>query len=111
MGPLSQEWKSRVGRNVRTLRLSAGISQRQLASDAQIDTTYLSGIERGIRNPSLLVLAGIALALRVPAWLLLSSGGDAAIYAFVRSRAAGAVGASSMPFLEGGAIAAGRARD
>ncbi len=49
---------------MRRLRLERGLTQEQLAVDAQIDLTYLGGIERGKRNPSLLVLARIAGALR-----------------------------------------------
>ena len=45
---------------------SATMTQEQLAFDAEIDLTYLGGIERGKRNPSLLVMARIAEALSVP---------------------------------------------
>ncbi len=41
------------------------MTQEQLAFESQIDLTYLGGIERGRRNPSLLVLARIASALDV----------------------------------------------
>lgn len=55
-----------VGENVRRLRLERGLSQEKLAFDAQIDLTYLGGIERGRRNPSLMVMASLADALSVP---------------------------------------------
>ncbi len=42
------------------------MTQEQLAFNAEIDLTYLGGIERGKRNPSLAVLARIADALSVP---------------------------------------------
>jgi transcriptional regulator with XRE-family HTH domain len=42
------------------------MTQEQLAFEAEIDLTYLGGIERGKRNPSLLVMARIAEALSVP---------------------------------------------
>ena len=59
-----EDWRSRVGRNVRRLRLAKpGLSQEKLAVDAEIDLTYLGGIERGRRNPSLLVMVRIAEAL------------------------------------------------
>lgn len=48
---------------MRKLRQERGLTQEQLAHDAEIDLTYLGGIERGRRNPSLLVIAGIAAAL------------------------------------------------
>lgn len=52
-----------VGANVRRLRQERGLTQEQLAFEAQIDLTYLGGIERGKRNPSLLVIARIATAV------------------------------------------------
>ena len=48
------------------------MTQEQLAFDAEIDLTYLGGIERGKRNPSLLVMARIAEALSVPLQRLLN---------------------------------------
>jgi len=48
-----------------------GLTQECLAHDAKIDLTYLGGIERGRRNPSLMVMARIAMVLGVrPAALL-----------------------------------------
>jgi transcriptional regulator with XRE-family HTH domain len=51
---------------VRRLRQSRRMTQEELAFEAQIDLTYVGGIERGRRNPSLLVMARIARALSVP---------------------------------------------
>jgi transcriptional regulator with XRE-family HTH domain len=59
------EWRSIVGGNVRRLRQIAGLTQEQLAFEARIDLTYVGGIERGRRNPSLLVMVRIAEALKV----------------------------------------------
>ena len=42
------------------------LTQEQLAFEAEIDLTYMGGIERGKRNPSLLVMVRIAEALGVP---------------------------------------------
>jgi transcriptional regulator with XRE-family HTH domain len=52
-----------------TLRL---LTQEQLAFEAEIDLTYMGGIERGKRNPSLMVMGRIAKALSVPLPKLLS---------------------------------------
>lgn len=66
-----EHWQALVGENVRRLRHGAGLSQERLAVDVGIDLTYLGGIERGRRNPSLKVLVRIAAALGVaPAQLL-----------------------------------------
>lgn len=59
------DWRKIVGENVRRLRLARGLTQEQLAFEAQIDLTYLGGIERGRRNPSLEVMARIAQSLQV----------------------------------------------
>lgn len=59
------DWRAQVGKNIRRLREAQGLTQEKVAFDADIDLTYLGGIERGRRNPSLLVLVGIAAALDV----------------------------------------------
>jgi transcriptional regulator with XRE-family HTH domain len=61
-----RDWRSIVGGNVRKLRTQRGLTQEELAFAAKIDLTYIGGIERGKRNPSLLVMARIAEALSVP---------------------------------------------
>lgn len=66
-----QDWQIIVGRNVRKIRQQRRMTQEELAFAAEIDLTYVGGIERGKRNPSLLVLTRIAAALQVaPAKLL-----------------------------------------
>jgi transcriptional regulator with XRE-family HTH domain len=58
-----EDWKRLVGANVRRLRKAKGLTQEQLAFEAEIDLTYMGGIERGRRNPSLMVLVALADAL------------------------------------------------
>ena len=53
------------GRNVAHLRNDAGLSQDKLAEKADLDRTYLSGIERGVRNPGIRIVIRLARALRV----------------------------------------------
>lgn len=55
--------RQRVGLNVQALRRAKGLSQEELAHRARIHQTYLSGVETGKRNASLVVLARIAAAL------------------------------------------------
>ncbi|OJY54263.1 helix-turn-helix domain-containing protein [Sphingomonas sp. 67-41] len=65
------DWRAIVGKNVRRFRQRADMTQEQLAFAAEIDLTYVGGIERGKRNPSVLVLVRIATALGTePAELL-----------------------------------------
>jgi transcriptional regulator with XRE-family HTH domain len=55
------------------MRKAKRLTQEQLAFESEIDLTYLGGIERGTRNPSLLVMVRIANALGArPADLLKS---------------------------------------
>ncbi|MBI4672926.1 MAG: helix-turn-helix transcriptional regulator [Chloroflexi bacterium] len=44
---------SRFGARIRALRLERGWSQEELAERADLDRTYISGIERGLRNVAL----------------------------------------------------------
>jgi transcriptional regulator with XRE-family HTH domain len=55
----------RFGQNVKALRKSAGLAQDELADKADIHRTYQSGIERGVRAPTIIVVEKIALALGV----------------------------------------------
>jgi transcriptional regulator with XRE-family HTH domain len=55
--------RARVGVNLQRLRREKGLSQEELADRAQIHQTYLSGVERGRRNPTITVLQRIAEAL------------------------------------------------
>lgn len=57
---------ARTGLAIRLLRDAKGLSQEDLAFQAELDRTYISGIERGRRNPSLLSLARIAAAMHIP---------------------------------------------
>ncbi len=55
-----------VGFNVRRLRVARGISQERLAYDANVDRSYLGGVERGEENPTVDVLERVATVLAVP---------------------------------------------
>jgi transcriptional regulator with XRE-family HTH domain len=63
--------RRRVGLNVRKYREKKGLSQEALAFEAGIHRTYISGVERGVRNPTVTVLQRIARALKQPAASLL----------------------------------------
>jgi transcriptional regulator with XRE-family HTH domain len=60
-----RDWRAIFGRNVRRYRQQRKLTQEQLAFEAKIDLTYMGGIERGRRNPSLIVMGRIADALDV----------------------------------------------
>jgi transcriptional regulator with XRE-family HTH domain len=49
-----------LGNHIRELRRIKGLSQEQLAYKADVDRSYIGGIERGERNVSFLTLVKIA---------------------------------------------------
>ena len=53
------------GQALRELRAQRQISQERLAQLAGLDRTYVSGIERGERNPSLANILKLAAALDI----------------------------------------------
>lgn len=55
-----------LGKRIRDLRQDRGWSQERLANEAGMHRTYMWGIERGVRNPSLRHLTCIAEALDLP---------------------------------------------
>jgi|TARA_R110002050_G_scaffold281250_1_gene428561 transcriptional regulator with XRE-family HTH domain len=57
--------KQAVASSVRLLRNEAGLSQEQLARKSGIDRTYISGVERSVRNITLDSLEGLIGALGV----------------------------------------------
>ena len=56
----------RVGRALRRHRLAKDLSQEEFADLCGLDRTYVSGIERGLRNPTVVVLERMAAALGIP---------------------------------------------
>ncbi len=64
-----------LGNAVYRQRIKLGISQEDFADQVGLDRTYVSGIERGIRNPTLLVLLRLAQVLAVPVAELLEYDG------------------------------------
>ena len=59
------------GATVRLYRGQAGYSQEELADRAGIHRTYIGGIERGERNPTLTMIHRLARALSIPPHQLL----------------------------------------
>lgn len=57
--------KTAFGVKLRSLRTSKGLSQEKLAELADLDRTYISGVERGVRNISLVNICRLASALEI----------------------------------------------
>jgi transcriptional regulator with XRE-family HTH domain len=62
---MSEDVRRMVGRNVKRLRMAARLSQAELAERMGVDRAYVSGLELGQRNPTIVTLWHIAKALRV----------------------------------------------
>jgi CheY-like chemotaxis protein len=63
---VSFELKTTLGVAIKTERSALGISQEQLAERAGLHRTYVSDVERGIRNPSIATVERLAEALELP---------------------------------------------
>ena len=53
------------GKRVRELRKRKGFSQERLAEESELDRSFMSGIERGVENPTLYTIQAIAEGLGV----------------------------------------------
>jgi transcriptional regulator with XRE-family HTH domain len=62
---MADDLRLMVGRNIKRLRIAAGITQAALADQMGVDRAYVSGLELGQRNPTILTLWHIANALEV----------------------------------------------
>ncbi len=57
--------RKRIGWNVKRIRALREVTQEDFATDSGFDRGYISGVERGVRNPSVLVLERMCRALNV----------------------------------------------
>ena len=62
---MAEDVRRMVGHNVRRLRIAAGISQAKLAERLGVDRAYVSGLELGTRNATIVTLWHVAKALGV----------------------------------------------
>ena len=74
------------GNNLKKIRLEKGMSQENLAHLCELDRTYISGIERGKRNLSLINIFKIANALDIQPFNLLVFQINEDMYGFFRNR-------------------------
>jgi transcriptional regulator with XRE-family HTH domain len=65
-----------IGRNVKRIRQEKGLTQEQLAELSGFSQQYLSGLEQGRRNPTIVSLYELATALGVSHMELVRSAED-----------------------------------
>lgn len=68
------ETKKLIGMRIKELRRSKHLSQEQLAEKADINSKYLSRMERGTENPTLDMLIKLTNALEVEMWEMFDFG-------------------------------------
>jgi len=61
---MSNDVRRLVGQNVKRLRAAAGLSQAALAERMGVDRAYISGLELGQRNPTIVTLWHVGQALK-----------------------------------------------
>lgn len=59
------EVRQAFSETIRKLRHAAGVSQERLAFDSRVDRRYMSGLERGLHNPSLETILKLLRTLNV----------------------------------------------
>lgn len=68
---MKKKLRRALGQRIRAIRTDRGLSQEALADACGLDRTYVSGVERGVRNPSLDSLNALASGLKVTLSVLL----------------------------------------
>ena len=71
-----EDVRATLALNIKTARQRLGWSQEELADRAGIDRTYISGVERQVRNPTITIVAKLAESLGTTAATLLASPPD-----------------------------------
>ena len=66
----------KIGKQIKNIRESKGISQKDLAYEADLDRSYIASIEVGKRNVSIVNLEKIAYALNTPLYKLFKESED-----------------------------------
>lgn len=62
---MSNDILTLFGKNLQSARIEKGFTQEELAEHADLDRTYISLLERGKRNPSLICLLTLCKALKI----------------------------------------------
>jgi len=68
------EMKKLLGKRIKELRNKQDLSQEELAEKADINSKYLSRMERGTENPTLDMLTKLSTALEVEMWEMFDFG-------------------------------------
>ena len=83
---MSSSDRQTFGRNVRRIRNALGMTQENLAETSDLDRSYIGGVERGERNPTLDAILSLASALRVAPAALFANVGENVLQAQVPNK-------------------------
>ncbi len=72
--------RHRLGRRIKELRTRGGLTQEALGERSGVSYKFIGEVERGVGNPTVDTLAGIATALDVDVAALFASGSRASAY-------------------------------
>lgn len=62
---MKSKLSSAISSTIKELRLSQNLSQEELADLCELDRTYISGVERNTRNPTIKSIQKIIIALEI----------------------------------------------
>lgn len=68
-----EDIKLAIGKRIKELRVKQGISQEKLANLAELDRTYVTSVENGKRNISIVNIVKLCKALNIPLYLFFTS--------------------------------------
>ncbi|NCU41780.1 MAG: XRE family transcriptional regulator [Candidatus Moranbacteria bacterium] len=61
-----ENYQKKLGENLKMIRTEKNITQTEIAKKLSVDRSFVSNIENGKNNPTLLTIVGLAKALNVP---------------------------------------------
>jgi len=62
---MEDKFQAAIAKTIKKIRLDMNVSQEELAFRAELDRTYVSGVERQKRNPTIKSLSRIIIALNI----------------------------------------------
>lgn len=65
---MAKSLEERIGFVLYDLRISKGYSQEELANLTEVDRSYISEIERGLKTPSIIILSKLCVVFKLKVW-------------------------------------------
>jgi len=68
---MAKSLEEKIGLVLYDMRIKAGYSQEELANQSEVDRSYISEIERGLKTPSITIITRIATVFGLKTWELI----------------------------------------